>query len=100
NVQPGRGLKIVDELTTGLGGRFVQKFGTEGSTSILVFPLSSEPQEQLVSPSTKTLDAMTYASELRITPQSPMNADQDWKLTALSLVRNGAMACEKEAPTA
>ena len=33
NVQPGRGLKIVDELTKDLGGRFVQKFGPSGTES-------------------------------------------------------------------
>jgi two-component sensor histidine kinase len=42
--QSGRGLKIVHELSKGLGGRFVQKFGTAGSASILVFPYSGEPQ--------------------------------------------------------
>ena len=44
NVQPGRGLKIVGELIKGLDGRFKQKFGSRGSTSILVFPYIDEPQ--------------------------------------------------------
>jgi two-component sensor histidine kinase len=44
-VRPGRGLNIVHELSKGLGGRFVQKFGPEGSASILVFPYSGEPQK-------------------------------------------------------
>jgi two-component sensor histidine kinase len=44
NFQPGRGLKIVNELTKALGGRFDQKFATGGSTSIVMFPSSSEPQ--------------------------------------------------------
>lgn len=39
---PGRGLKIVDELSKGLGGRFVQKFGPRGSRSLVVFPCDSE----------------------------------------------------------
>jgi two-component sensor histidine kinase len=43
NFRPGRGLKIVDELTKALDGRFDQKFGASGSASILVFPASSEP---------------------------------------------------------
>jgi two-component sensor histidine kinase len=43
--QPGRGLNIVHELSKGLGGRFVQKFGTGASSSILVFPYSGEPQK-------------------------------------------------------
>jgi len=38
NVRPGRGLKIIDELIKGLGGRFEQRFGSQGSTSIIVFP--------------------------------------------------------------
>ena len=48
-VQHGRGLKIIEELTKALDGRFEQKFGTAGSTSILTFPYSertARPQEQ------------------------------------------------------
>jgi two-component sensor histidine kinase len=45
--QPGRGLKIVQELTKALDGRFYQKFATGGSTSILAFPSSIEPQRKL-----------------------------------------------------
>src|SRR5260370_40748167 len=44
NFRPGRGLKIVNELTKALDGRFEQRFATGGSTSIVVFPSSSEPQ--------------------------------------------------------
>jgi two-component sensor histidine kinase len=43
NFRPGRGLKIVDELTKALNGRFGQKFGSSGSASIVVFPAGSEP---------------------------------------------------------
>lgn len=39
---PGRGLKIVDELSKSLGGRFVQKFGPRGSRSLVAFPCDSE----------------------------------------------------------
>ena len=49
NVQRGSGLKIVGELIKALDGRFEQKFGTAGSTSILTFPYSertARPQEQ------------------------------------------------------
>ena len=42
-VRPGRGLKIIDELSKGLGGRFEQRFGPRGSRSILVFPDDSKP---------------------------------------------------------
>jgi two-component sensor histidine kinase len=42
--RPGRGLKIVHELAKALDGRFEQRFAAEGSTSIVVFPSSSEPQ--------------------------------------------------------
>ena len=42
--QPGCGLKIVDELTKALDGRFDQKFRVGGSASIVVFPSSGEPQ--------------------------------------------------------
>jgi two-component sensor histidine kinase len=42
--RPGRGLKIVHELTKALDGRFEQRFATAGSTSVVVFPSSSAPQ--------------------------------------------------------
>jgi two-component sensor histidine kinase len=42
--QPGRGLKIVDELTKALDGRFDQKFRSGGSASILVFPFRGKPK--------------------------------------------------------
>lgn len=59
-VPPGRGLNIVHELSKGLGGRFVQKFGTAGSASILVFPYSSEPQKTA---ETETRQRMAHVSE-------------------------------------
>jgi two-component sensor histidine kinase len=59
-VQPGHGLKIVDELVKGLGGRFVQKFGTGGSASILVFPYAGEPQKTA---ETRTRRGLARASE-------------------------------------
>lgn len=36
--QPGRGLRIVEELSKALDGRIARKFGSAGTTSILVFP--------------------------------------------------------------
>jgi two-component sensor histidine kinase len=39
SVGSGRGLKIIDELIKGLDGRFMQKFGSTGSSSVLTFPL-------------------------------------------------------------
>jgi two-component sensor histidine kinase len=42
-VAPGRGLKIIDELSQSLGGHFVQRFGPRGARSFLVFPDESEP---------------------------------------------------------
>jgi two-component sensor histidine kinase len=38
SAQPGRGLKIISELTKGLGGRFERSFGTGGSTFVVSFP--------------------------------------------------------------
>jgi two-component sensor histidine kinase len=38
SVHPGRGLKIINELSKALDGRFEQKFEPRGSTSILIFP--------------------------------------------------------------
>jgi two-component sensor histidine kinase len=37
-IRPGRGLYIVQELAKRLGGRVEQRFGPEGSTSLLLFP--------------------------------------------------------------
>lgn len=37
-IQPGRGLRIVEELTKALDGRFERKFGPRGSASTLIFP--------------------------------------------------------------
>ena len=45
-VQPGRGLKIVQELTKGLDGRFEQQFRSEGSISIVAFPYNQQCEEQ------------------------------------------------------
>ena len=42
DVQWGHGLRIIEELVKALDGRFDQRFGTAGSTSILVFPHSQE----------------------------------------------------------
>jgi two-component sensor histidine kinase len=41
-VAPGRGLKILDELSRSLGGRFEQRFGPRGSQSVLVFSRGSD----------------------------------------------------------
>ena len=43
-VAPGRGLKIINELSQSLGGHFVQHFGPRGAVSILVFPDESVPR--------------------------------------------------------
>jgi two-component sensor histidine kinase len=39
SVQPGRGLRIISELANGLGGRFEQRFGRQGSMFVITFPL-------------------------------------------------------------
>jgi two-component sensor histidine kinase len=49
-LQPGRGLKILHELIKALDGRFDQKFATGGSTFIVVFPSSVEPQRKQKNP--------------------------------------------------
>jgi two-component sensor histidine kinase len=43
-VRPGRGLKIIEELSESLGGRFEQRFGSKGSRSVVVFPCNGDPQ--------------------------------------------------------
>jgi two-component sensor histidine kinase len=39
---PGQGLRIVDALARELNGDIVRRFGIEGATSILVFPISGQ----------------------------------------------------------
>ena len=46
SVVPGRGLKIIGELIKSLGGHVEQKFGPEGSNSILVFPCVEATEHQ------------------------------------------------------
>jgi two-component sensor histidine kinase len=41
-VRPGHGIKIIEELSESLGGRFEQKFGSWGSRSVLVFPRNAD----------------------------------------------------------
>jgi two-component sensor histidine kinase len=41
-IRPGHGLKIIEELSESLGGRFEQKFGSWGSWSVLVFPRNGD----------------------------------------------------------
>jgi two-component sensor histidine kinase len=43
-IRPGHGLKIVNELSDGLGGRFTARFGPKGSRSLLILPAESEPR--------------------------------------------------------
>jgi two-component sensor histidine kinase len=38
SIQPGRGRKLVEALSSALGGRFKQIFGPHGSTAIVIFP--------------------------------------------------------------
>ena len=40
SIQPGRGLRIINELTRGLGGRFEHSFGSRGSIFVIAFPYS------------------------------------------------------------
>jgi two-component sensor histidine kinase len=39
----GQGLKIIDALASELNGEIVHRFGIEGSTSILIFPIPGKP---------------------------------------------------------
>jgi two-component sensor histidine kinase len=69
-VRPGRGLKIIEELSESLDGRFEQKFGSSGSWSVLVFPCdgdlqtiakkTSQRETAQVSAEMAALDALTH----------------------------------------
>jgi two-component sensor histidine kinase len=63
--QPGRGLKIVHELTKALDGRFDQRFTTGGSTSIVVFPSSVGPHRKRKNP-TRNVAGVRHAQRCEI----------------------------------
>jgi two-component sensor histidine kinase len=42
---PGQGLKIIDALARELNGEIVHRFGSDGATSILIFPISGENRQ-------------------------------------------------------
>jgi two-component sensor histidine kinase len=44
HIQPGHGLRMVEELTKALDGRFERRFEGAGTTSIVIFPLG-EPRK-------------------------------------------------------
>jgi two-component sensor histidine kinase len=44
-VRPGRGFRIIEELTTGLDGWLERKFGPAGSSSIVTFPYAHPMSE-------------------------------------------------------
>jgi two-component sensor histidine kinase len=47
NTCPGRGLKIVEALARSLGGTIDQKFGPQGATAVLIFPLEIDTTKRL-----------------------------------------------------
>jgi two-component sensor histidine kinase len=60
SVAPGRGLKIIRELTESLGGQLDQKFGPNGSSSILVFPCATAAER---SPTKSVQPEITQVAE-------------------------------------
>jgi two-component sensor histidine kinase len=53
----GRGLKIINELSKGLQGRFEWRFGSRGSTFLVAFPLRPHPhRSRREAPETKRLE--------------------------------------------
>jgi len=44
-IQPGRGIRIVNDLSNSLDGRFERKFGPGGSISTLIFPYNDQDAE-------------------------------------------------------
>jgi len=58
--RPGRGLKIVNELTKALDGRFDQRFTNGGSTSSVVFPSSVGPHRKQKNPARNVAGVRRY----------------------------------------
>jgi two-component sensor histidine kinase len=69
SVAPGRGLKIIRELTESLGGQLNQKFGPSGSSSILVFPCAAAAEHS----ATKSVqpEITQVAEEIPIADERP-----------------------------
>jgi two-component sensor histidine kinase len=42
---PGQGLNIIESLANGLNGKIVHRFGIQGATSVLTFPMPGETLE-------------------------------------------------------
>jgi two-component sensor histidine kinase len=62
-IEPGRGLKIIDELTGSLGGRFERKLGPRGSSSTLIFPCTDSSTEGVEERTAQILEEMPTADE-------------------------------------
>jgi two-component sensor histidine kinase len=58
---PGQGLKIVDALASELNGEIVHRFGIEGATSILIFPIAGKTL-QVENPRQINAGGSVYAS--------------------------------------
>jgi len=63
--RPGRGLKIVHELTKALEGRFDQTFATGGSTSSVVFPSSVRLHRKQKNPTRNVAGVRRYELDPR-----------------------------------
>ena len=65
HVRHGRGLKIVETLAKTLGGRFEQKFGARGSTSMVAFPygdgLQNRGRKRCVWPKRESIEIPRHA---------------------------------------
>jgi two-component sensor histidine kinase len=62
-IEPGRGLKIIDQLTGSLGGRFERKLGPRGSSSTLIFPCADSSTESVEERTAQILEEMPTANE-------------------------------------
>ena len=61
DIQPGRGLRIVEELTKALDGRFERRFGSAGTAAILIFPYR-EPEQVAAGDEDLTAGGEAYRS--------------------------------------
>jgi two-component sensor histidine kinase len=80
HVQPGRGFRILEELSKGLDGRLEQKFGPKGSISTLIFPYDDQGPETIEgSPRPVARDHQPSRTEHATMPDPDHESELPWR---------------------
>jgi hypothetical protein len=85
-VQPGRGLRIVEELSRSLDGRVERRFGPRGSISTVIFPYGHQKTEALREPPRALIRESQSSAEDRAEMPDPDRAsEQRWRLPSKTM---------------